>query len=158
MSLRLCKEPSRGCRSQHPQPDMSQQERNSRQFRKLIEEGEYSRAIEALASAGIASNSPAILERFHEKHPQVTYPPSLRGDENDSYNPLKLSLSQVLKSLESFKHWSAPGPSGLRAKHLKLCISFEDNVRVDKHLQKLTVFLKFLIAGKSPLEGRPFFS
>ena len=70
-------------------------------------------------SAGIAALSPTIVEEMKAKHPQAPVPPLVPTEE---VAPLSLSSDQVLRGIMSFKRGSAPGPSGLRAEHLKVAV------------------------------------
>ena len=57
----------------------------------------------------------------------------------------------------SFKPGSAPGPSGLRAEHLKVAIKSIPRNRTDKAIDAITKLVNVLAAGDLPNEAAPFF-
>ena len=83
---------------------------NFRRAKRAVQDGQYSKAIKALTSDGLASPSPEILQEMQSKHPQAP-PPSVPPDPVPS--PAVLSEPAVLKGVRSFPNASAPGPSGL---------------------------------------------
>ena len=58
------------------------------------------------------------------------------------------SQAQVVKGINSFKRGSAPGPSGLRAEHLKTIIKSVPPNRVDKATEAITKLVNTMAAGK----------
>ena len=89
---------------------------NARRALQAAEYGEFRKAVQFLSSNGIASPSEESLSEMLQKHPQ-TSPPSLPSDPSPS--PAKVSVQIVSKALQSFPANTSPGPSGLRASHIK---------------------------------------
>ena len=112
---------------------------NARRARQAVQAGQYSKAIQALASSGLAPPSPNVLLEMLTKHPQAP-PPSL-----PSYPvppPMDLSESIVSCCVRAFPRGFAPGPSGFRASHLReavLCPS-----------PSLASFVNLLAKGRTP--------
>ena len=91
----------------------SQQETNIRRCRDLVREGQYSKAAQALNSAGIAEHTRIAHQAMKDKHPRGPSPsPRQPAPETP---PLRISPDLVLKAVNSFHPGTAPGPSGLRA-------------------------------------------
>ena len=85
----------------------SQSEVNAARSSRLIQEGQYTRAAQALTSRGIDQQSEAAKQAMLDKHPQG--PPAHPPQEEISTPPLKVSVSQAKKAILSFKAGSAPG-------------------------------------------------
>ena len=83
-----------------------------------------------------------------EKHPQG--PPPTIPEGNISTPPLQLSASQVTRGIRSFKAGSAPGPSGLRAEHLKEALSALSPASAGKAASALQAFVNLLSSGNIP--------
>ena len=84
-----------------------------RRARRAIEDSQYRKAIQYLSSAGIAhSTTDAMLS----KHPQSAPPPV---PNSTTPSPISVSESDIVRALHSFPCGTAPGPSCLRATHLK---------------------------------------
>jgi hypothetical protein len=89
---------------------------NARRARRAIEDGQFKKATQALTSSGLAQASDEVFSEMLAKHPhddlstlpQKTPPASVQ-----------ISEAEVLKGLRSFPNGTAPGPSALRANHLK---------------------------------------
>ena len=86
---------------------------NSTRARRAVEDGQYKKALQSLKSMGLALPSTEVLNEMRAKHPQsdsplvpTTPPPP----------PIEVSTEDVVGA---FPTGSAPGPSGLRANHLK---------------------------------------
>ena len=89
-----------------------------------VREGDISRAARLLTSSGLAPDSAETLQRLKAKHPQSSVPLSSPCD--DSAGPITLERESFLKALKSTPRGSAPGPSGLRFEHLKVCSEVRD--------------------------------
>ena len=64
----------------------------------------------------------------------------------------------MLKCITSFKAGSAPGPSGLRAEHIKVAVKKVPRNRTEKALDAVTKLVNVLGAGFLPEEAAPYFS
>jgi len=84
-----------------------------------VAEGAFSKGISLLADeTKLAPVSPETIAALQGLHPSgISLParPALRRPFQDD----ELKPKQLLKSLRSFEPFSAPGPSGLRAMHLR---------------------------------------
>ena len=126
---------------------ISQRNHNARRARVAIQDGLYSKAINALTLEGLASASPEILREMQNKHPQASPPALPLGPVPP---PLSLSEAVVLKAVRSFPSGSAPGPSGLRPSHLREAVSCPAPDRARLVLKSLTIFVNALAAGRTP--------
>ena len=113
----------------------TQEEVNARRCKKLLEEGQYNHASSALVSEGIVDSTPKTIAIMKNKHPQAEIPPMEVGEEVE---PLKLTAAQVRESIKSFKKGSAPGPSGMRAEHLKFAVEMGSPGRKEKTIESIT--------------------
>ena len=92
---------------------------NAIRARRAIGDGQYKKALQSLTSAGLAPPSNEVLAEMISKHPTSGLP-SLPADPPPP--AVEVSKEDVARALKSFPNGSAPGPSGLRANHLKrLC-------------------------------------
>ena len=130
----------------------SQRSRNIRRAKLSVQDGQYSKAIKALTSNGLATPSAEVLEEMLEKHPQVPPPTLLSGP---APPPLILSESVVKRGVRSFPNGSAPGPSGLRPSHLREAVCCPSPDRAALVLSPLTKFLNLLAAGQAPTAITP---
>ena len=62
-----------------PEGEVSQDDRNIIRCKRLLEEGQFIRAAQALASHGIDQDSTEAREAMQRKHPQAPPAPSLRS-------------------------------------------------------------------------------
>ena len=109
--------PTRGRKRKNPVEKESQVERNSRRCTTLTQEGQYTRALQALASHGVAEHSAEALAEMKLKHPAPSAPQPAPPPETAL--PRAFSGSDVLSAALSFKKGSAAGPSGMRPEHFK---------------------------------------
>ena len=131
----------------------TQEQLNARRANKLIAEGQYGRAAQALTSNGVATVSADSFQEMRAKHPQRAVP-NLQPD--PSAVPLVLHRDKVAKSVRGFKKGSAPGTSGLRAEHLKVAINCGSPVQDEKTVTALTKFCNLLLSGGVPPEFASF--
>ena len=120
---------------------------NIRSARLAVQEGQYSKAIKALTSNGLALPSPEILQEMLVKHPQAP-PPSVPPD--PAPPSATLSEAVILKGVKSFPNASAPGPSALRPSHLREAVRCPSPDRANLVLSALTNFTNLLAAGRTP--------
>ena len=71
------------------------------------QDGQYSRVMQALISAGMAPDTAATRQALRAKHPQANGLPA-------AVPQLTLFLMEVGKAVKEFRRGSAPGPTGLR--------------------------------------------
>ena len=83
---------------------------------RAVEDGQFRKAIKSVSSVGFAPSSVDALNGMRSKHPS-TLPPS--PFPSPAPPPVQVSGLDVTKALRSFPSGSAPGPSCLRASHLK---------------------------------------
>ena len=124
----------------------SQRSSNARRARLAVQNGQFSKAIQALSSEGLASPSPMVIQEMQDKHPQVHAPPTLPPGPT----PLSVEVSDrvVLQGVKSLPKGSAPGPSGLCPSHLHEAVCCPSPDRACQVLTSLTKFVTFL-----PLAG-----
>ena len=128
---------------------------NAVRARRLAQQGEYTRAIQALTSAGLAEQSPATTRAMKKKHPAANLPTF----QPSSVSPqLTFSSEEVLKAAKSFRKGSAPGPDGLRGEHLKVALNRTTPNRQDNMLAALTRLVNVMAAGSVPDMVAPFLS
>ncbi len=118
-----------------------------------VQDGQYSKAIKALTSNGLATPSQEILQEMLSKHPQAP-PPTLPSDPVPT--PTPLLPPAIRKGVLSFPHGSSPGPSALRPSHLREAIRFPSPDQADRLLASLTRFVNLLAAGQAPPSIKPF--
>ena len=85
----------------------------------LASEGQYSRAVEALTSLGLAQDDDATLAEMKRKHPPPLGPTRIPDTD---ITPRAFSPSEVRKAAESFQKGVAAGPLGMRPEHLQLVL------------------------------------
>lgn len=117
----------------------SQQSNNIRRAKQAVQDGQYSKAIKALTSVGLATPTPEILQEMLRKHPQGIAP------------------TVILKAVRSFPTGSAPGPSGLRPSHLREAVECPSSDRATLMLSSLSKFVNLLAAGHAPSSVLPHF-
>ena len=119
-----------------------------------MQEGQLSRAAQALVSLGMEWDSKGAIHEMLEKHPSAE--PPRTPEEALEIAPITLNSEEVGEAVKSFRPGSAPGPSGLRGEHLK-----EAGIRGDGRgaavLGALTGLVNALAAGKLPTAAAPYF-
>ena len=130
-----------------------QAQANQRRCHRLVQDFQYSRGVQALTSRGIDQSSHAAYQAMVEKHPQR---PLIIPDP-DPPASLTLNVEQVKSALLSFRTGTSPGPSGLRAEHLKSALKAPTPARGEGFLHALTKFCNVMAAGKLPTSVAPFF-
>ena len=142
---------SRKRRPKAPSPN-SLRLANAWRAKRLTEEGQYKKALQALLSEGVAGASPEVLNEMLAKHPQAP-PPSL--PQGPPAPPPSITPETVLKAICSFPTGSAPGPSHLRAAHLKEAVLCPSPGQASKVTSSLTGLVNLLCSGHARPEVVP---
>ena len=127
--------------------------RNADRANILAGEGQFTRAIQALTSAGMAPPNKETLKVMREKHPPASRP--MGPIPTTEYAPLSVTPTAVLESATKFKKGTASGPSGLRPEHLRVAL-LSSTTRRDPALNNLTRLVNQMLAGKVPSQVAPF--
>lgn len=132
----------------------SQDEYNGRRAASLAHDGQFTKALQALCSSGLAQNNQATLKEMQAKHPT---PPS-QSTFQPQTDTLQISFSkeQVVKAVRTFKRGTCPGPSGLRPEHLQVITKSAAPNRSDKFGDSLTKLVNTCTAGKVPVQVAPY--
>ena len=120
----------------------------------LAAEGELSRACSALVDPPPLDGAQGVPDSLRSKHPQA-HParPNLQSlGPAPSHAVPDISQEQVVTAARSFRTGSAPGPTGLRADHIRQALNSAHGDEVAAHM---TEFVRFLAAGNAPLEVAP---
>ena len=136
------------------QDQLSLEERNAMRCKTKAQEGQYTRAVQALVSCGLAEFTPASLAEMQQKHPPPARPqppPPVTNIPSKSF-----TSSEVAEAALSFQKGSAAGPSGMRPEHLKSILKNTSSALANKALAALTRAVNVMAAGKVPQQVRPF--
>ena len=128
-------------------------QRNVKRARTIVSEGQFSKAIQALTSAGMAEKSRSTVRELRAKHPPPSEPMGQLPTTNT--DPLSLYSLNVFKAALKFKKGTAPGPSGLRPEHLRVILQ-SPTTRRESASTNLTRLLNKMVAGKVPPEVAPY--
>ena len=150
------KAPSRRGRKKQQQDEVSQETRNAVRSSRLVKDGQYSRAAQALTSAGLAQKSRTTMATMQALHPQG--PLVQPSDAELTIPSMRFSGEQVAKGIKTFKAGSAPGPSGLRAEHLKIATFKVPTNLTAKAIEAITKLVNVLAAGNLPEYAAPYFT
>ena len=119
----------------------------------LAAEGELSRACADLTEPARLPPSQATFEQLSAHHPQSAMPDVSRlGPARPAAVP-ELSSEAVIGALKTFPRASAPGPSGLRADHIKETLATAHGDEVTAHLVSLC---QLLAKGEAPTVVAPY--
>ena len=124
---------------------------NSRRQERCLElaaDGQYSKATKALVGPGLLIRDEETLKALKDKHPRAQRPPDL----SDLAAPGRAQVPELIcadvrKMLKSFARGTAPGPTGLRAQHLKDAVR---SAHGDEALEQLTSACNLLARGDAP--------
>ena len=133
--------------------EKSQEQKNAERAATLAQDGQFTRALQALTSAGMAPPTSANLKTMKEKHPEATSAPLIPP--NTDLPQISFTQVEVEKAAKKFRKGSAPGPSGLRPEHLRVGLQAAPGRR-DRALQSLTQLVNSMAAGGVPEEVAPF--
>ena len=101
---------------------------NINRARRAVEDGQYRKAIQILSSAGFAPTPTNVFDIMLGKHPHAAPPPIPSSPVPPA---VRISELDMVRALQSFPNGTAPGPSGLRANHLKEAILCHSPIRSD---------------------------
>ena len=120
----------------------------------LAQDGQFTKALQALTSAGMAPPTSANIKTMKEKHPEATGA--------DPADPIHTDLPQlsfgqveVDRAVKKFRRGSAPGPSGLRPEHIRVVLQAAPGRR-DRALQSLTQLVNVMVRGGVPDAVAPY--
>ena len=88
--------------------EKTQEERNAVRAATLADEGQYTRSLHALTSAGLADHSRATVKKMQAKHPEAAH--ELGPLPTTDTQPISFTQLQVSKAALRFRKGSAPGP------------------------------------------------
>ena len=123
-------------------------ERKHQRCLELAADGQYSKATSALVSPGLLRCNDQTEKAMRDKHPSSQRPPCL----SDLVAPAQSQVPEFDKPLikrmvKSFSRGTAPGPSGLRAQHLKDAIR---STHGDEASEQLLSICNLLARGEAP--------
>ena len=126
---------------------------NINRAHRAVEDGQYRKALQFLSSTSIAPSSMEVLNSMVCKHPQSA-PPLIPTSPIPP--PVHISELDVARALKSFPNGTAPGPSCLRANHLKEAVFCPSPIRAEVALKGLVGIVNLLSAGCAPRCIIPF--
>ena len=91
-------------RKKGQEQQLSQEEKNAQRATRLAQQGEYTRACQALVSAGLADQTPSTIRDMKAKHPSPQTPTTFQTQDNTPQ--LTFTKEQVTKAIKSFKRGS----------------------------------------------------
>ena len=127
---------------------------NARRARRATEDGQYKKATQALSSGGLAQASPEVLAEMQAKHPQDDTPP-LPPSPVPAH--IQITEAKVTRALRSFPNGTSPGPSALRANHLKEAVFCPSPDHAEAALPALCKVVNLLCSGQVLPEVIPHF-
>ena len=134
---------SRGRREMKPE---ALQASNVRRAKLATQAGQYRKGIQALTSEGLSPASESSLEEMLTKHPPPPRPSTTPPP------PISVPLRCVSRALRSFPSNSAPGPSLLRANHLREATRCPTASCGTRALRAIAATVNLLAAGGAPPE------
>ena len=135
-----CK-PHQGSRGRR---EMKQEALQASNIRRAKRAAQYRKGIQALTSEGLAPASESSLEEMLAEHPQSPPPPR---PSTPPLPPISVPPRCVSSDLRSFPSDSAPGPSLLRANHLREATSCPSAGCGTRALRAITATINLLAAG-----------
>jgi hypothetical protein len=119
-----------------------------RRVLRLTRLGRLSKAASALSASPIAAVNDDTARELAEKHPSAGRPDVLPA----AQRPDPASEAEVWQAIRSFAPGSAPGPSGLRAQHLRELVAAHWPL-----LAAATELVRLWARGDLPADARPTF-
>ena len=126
---------------------------NIHRARRAVVDGQFRKALQTLSSAGFAPSSSDVYDAMLSKHPQSAPPPIPSTPVPPA---IQVSELDVVRALQSFPNGTAPGPSSLRANHLKEAVFCPSPIKSDFALKGLMGVINLLAAGRAPRNIIPF--
>ncbi len=116
----------------------------------VTQQGQYSKAVQALSSEGIVEPSADTTTKLQEKHPlgRLPTPIDLSGVES-----IEVLMEDITQALRSFPKDTACGRTGLRVSHLLETLYLGTNLDTE-----LLTHVNYLVQGKAPPELAPFYA
>ena len=111
---------------------------------RAVQDGHFSKAIQALSSNSLAKTTIEVRDELLTKHPEG--PPPTLAQIDDTF---------MLNCLKSFPLESAPGPTGLRANHLKEAVLCPTTSRASSALKSISKIVNLLCSGQAPPDFIP---
>ena len=102
---------------------------------------------------GFTQASSEVMDEMLSKHPQ-SGPPSIPADPVPP--PVQVVCVDIVRALRSFPSGTAPGPSCLRANHVKEAVFCPSPDRANFALQGLVGVVNLLCAGRAPPSILPY--
>ena len=122
-----------------------------------LEDGDFRRAVRIASSdESFAPTNDSTLDLMKQKHPP-SHPQSVFPPQENTTQPLEVSSSDILASIQPFPAGSARGPDGLRPQHLKDLITSCFGLGANLLLQSMTDFVNFALRGDIPEHARLYF-
>ena len=134
--------------------EKTQEEKNAVRAGKLAQDGQYTKSLQSLTSAGMADHSRATKEEMKAKHPSATHSSTFQSTTTAAQ--MVFTQKEVFNAVKSFRRGSAAGPSGLRPEHLKVAVKSPSPNKSDRALEALTKVVNLAVAGKVPEAVAPF--
>ena len=147
---REARKTKKGRKKKNAEEEQSQQEKNAERAATLAQDRQYTRALQALNSAGMAPDTAATRSKLQSKHPSAPAP----HIPTTVMPQLAFGKEDVKKSVKKFRRGSSPGPSGLRPEHLKATLQAAPG-RSDRALETLSSLVTTLARGGVPQEAPP---
>ena len=156
-AVQLTKQPKKKSKKRRKEGEVeeedSQLKRNAERATVLAQEGQYTRALQALTSAGMASDTRATREAMKAKHPPARGEP--QPAPTTDYPQISFSQEEVEKAARKFRRGSAPGPSGMRPEHLTVILQSAPGRR-NSAVQELTRLVTVMAGGAVPQNVAPY--
>ena len=128
---------------------------HARRAKVLISEGNFSKALQALVSEGLATLDEASFKKPVGKHPSAD-PTNLQKFLSIASDSIIFSEHEVTSIIKSFPKGSAAGNSLLRNELLVECMSVNNLMAAQSFISSNTSFLNILVSGKAPICLAPY--
>ena len=132
-------------------PKTSEQDLTDKQQQRCMElaaDGQYAKAIKALISSGPVARDERVEKAMRDKHPLAESPPDLTDLAEPGRDQVpEFDVFIINQMIKSFPRGTSPGPSGLRAQHLKDAVRSPHG---DEALEQLTSICNLLARGDAP--------